>query len=274
VVEEPFNQLDIQSDSRYFDLSLRQPLILKPNQELALGISFSRSESEFITNVFDEGIDLSPRGADENGETKISAIRLFQEFVSRDEQKVLAFRSQFSIGIDAFEATENNNGEPDSNFFAWRGQGQWVRQLDEDFLFLLRGDIQISGGSLVPLEQFRIGGFNSVRGYRQDLSLGDNGLFASAELRIPIIRLSKIDGLVQITPFFDVGTVWNHDDNSNNELKIFNSTLSSLGVGLNFSVGTRFNARLDWGIPLVEVENKGDSLQEDGVNFSLDYNFL
>ncbi len=86
---------------------------------------------------------------------------------------------------------------------------------------------------------------------------------------MPVLRFRRIDGLVQITPFFDIGTVWNSD-----ELDITNSTLPSLGVGLNFSVGTRLNARLDWGIPLVDIEAEGDSLQEDGVYFSLDYNFF
>lgn len=266
VVEEPFvSAIDLESQSRYFELNLRQPLLLKPNQEFALGLSFSRSESE--TFLFDDGFNLS-RGSDENGETKISAIRLFQEYVNRDDRKVLAFRSQFSIGIDAFDATSNDD-EPDSTFFAWRGQSQWVRKLDEDFLLLLRGDVQLSGGGLVPLEQFRVGGANSARGYRQDLSLGDNGLFASAELRVPVLRFRNIDGLVQIAPFFDIGTVWNSDD-----LEIVNSTLPSLGVGLNFSMGTRFNARLDWGIPLVDVETPGSSLQEDGVHFAIDYNFF
>lgn len=265
VIEEPFTPLDIESKSRYYELSLRQPLILKPSQEFTIGLSLSHTDSESF--LLDDTFPLS-RGADENGETKISAIRLFQEFVNRDEKEVLAFRSQFSIGVDALNATINDD-QPDSTFFAWRGQSQWVRRLDEDFLLLLRGDAQLSGGSLVPLEQFRIGGVNSARGYRQDLSLGDNGLFASAELRIPIFRLRKIDGLVQITPFLDVGTVWNSD-----EVEIANKTLPSLGVGLNFSQGTNFNARLDWGIPLVNVENEGDSLQEDGIYFSIDYNFF
>lgn len=265
VIEEPFTPLDIESKSRYYELSLRQPLILKPSQKFTIGLSLSHTDSESF--LLDDTFPLS-RGADENGETKISAIRLFQEFVNRDEKEVLAFRSQFSIGIDALNATINDD-QPDSTFFAWRGQSQWVRRLDEDFLLLLRGDAQLSGGSLVPLEQFRIGGVNSARGYRQDLSLGDNGLFASAELRIPILRLRKIDGLVQIAPFLDVGTVWNSD-----EVEIANKTLPSLGVGLNFSRGTNFNARLDWGIPLVNVENEGDSLQEDGIYFSIDYNFF
>lgn len=266
VIEDPFTPLDIESKSRYYELSLRQPLVLKPNQEFAIGMNLSRTESE--TFLLDDSFPLS-RGADENGETKISAIRLFQEFVNRDEKRVLAFRSQFSLGLDVLNATINNNDRPDSTFFAWRGQSQWVRRLDEDFLFFLRGDVQLSGGSLVPLEQFRIGGVNSARGYRQDLTLGDNGLFASAELRIPVLRFKKIDGLVQIAPFFDIGTAWNSDD-----VEVINSTLPSLGVGLNFSRGTNFNARLDWGIPLVDVETEGNSLQEDGVYFSLDYNFF
>lgn len=266
VIEEPFSPIDIESKSRYYDLSLRQPIILKPSQEFALGVSLTRTESE--TFLLDDSFQLS-RGANEDGETRISAIRLFQEFVNRNDKEVLAFRSQFSLGVDLLNPTINDDGEPDSTFMSWRGQGQWVRQLNPDFLFLLRGDAQISGGSLLPQEQFRLGGFNSARGYRQDLSLGDNGLFTSAELRIPVLRFKKVDGLVQIAPFFDLGTVWNSDD-----LDISNATLPSLGVGLNFSMGNRFNARLDWGIPLTSVEGESDSLQEDGLYFSIDSNFF
>lgn len=265
VIEPPFTPLDIESESRYYELSLRQPIIQKPNTELSLGLAFSRIESE--TSLLDRPFGLS-RGADEQGRTRISAIRFSQEWVNRNEKQVLAARSQFSIGVDVFDATINEDA-PDSSFFAWRGQGQWVRRLDEDFLFLLRGDIQLATSSLVPLEQFRVGGFNSVRGYRQDLVLGDSGMFASAELRIPIVRIPAVDGLVQLTPFFDIGTVWNNDD-----LEIENDILPSVGIGLNFSAGDRFSARIDWGIPLVEVDLDSKSLQEDGIYFSINYNLL
>ena len=266
VIEEPFTPLDIESESHYYELNFRQPILLQPDRELALGMSLTRTNSQ--TFFRDDRFRLS-RGAEEDGETKISAVRLFQEFTTRNSQQVLAFRSLFNIGVDAFNPTINNGDEPDSTFLSWQGQSQWVRQLDEDFLLLLRGNIQLSGGSLVPIEQFRLGGVDSVRGYRQDLSLGDNGLFASAELRIPVLKFKKIDGLVQITPFFDVGTVWNSGD-----LEIDNSTLPAVGVGLNFSRGTNFNARLDWGIPLTNVNTDSNSLQEDGIYFSLDYNFF
>ncbi|MEL6928854.1 MAG: ShlB/FhaC/HecB family hemolysin secretion/activation protein, partial [Cyanobacteria bacterium J06600_6] len=70
-------------------------------------------------------------------------------------------------------------------------------------------------------------------------------------------------------PFFDVGTVWNSGD-----LEVTNSTLPAIGVGLNLSLGNRFNARLDWGIPLTSIEAEDNSLQEDGIYFSLDSNFF
>ncbi|MEL6494532.1 MAG: ShlB/FhaC/HecB family hemolysin secretion/activation protein [Cyanobacteria bacterium J06623_7] len=266
VVEQPFTPIEIESQARYYELSLRQPVILEPTKEFALGMSLTRTESE--TFVEDRRFFLS-RGANDDGETKISAVRLFQEFVNRSAEDVLAFRSQLSLGVDAWGATSNDDGEPDSNFLAWRGQSQWVRRLDEDFLLLLRGDAQLSTGNLVPLEQFRIGGINSARGYRQDLSLGDSGLFGSAELRIPIWRSPKFNSLVQITPFFDIGTVWNNDD-----IEVTNATLPSVGVGLNLNLGNNFNARLDWGIPLISVEGEDNSLQEDGIYFSLNSSFF
>ena len=263
IVEDPFTPLDIETKSEYYQLSFRQPIIYKPDRELALGISFSRQHSE--TSLLDIPFPLSS-GADESGNTNISALRFFQEYTQRSDKSILALRSQFSVGVDIFNATINDNA-PDSTFFAWRGQYQWARQLDKDFLLLLRGDIQFAD-SLVPLEQFRLGGANSVRGYRRDVSLSNSGLFASAELRIPVLRINKLDGVLQVIPFFDLGLPWNTDDAA-----VEIDSLVSVGMGLNFNAGERFNARLDYGIPLTNTEVNGNSLQEDGLTFSLGYDF-
>ena len=64
VIEAPFTPLDIESESRYYELNLRQPIIQKPNTELSLGLAFSRLESE--TSLLDRPYGLSP-GADEQG---------------------------------------------------------------------------------------------------------------------------------------------------------------------------------------------------------------
>lgn len=265
IIEDPFTPLDIQSESEYFELGLRQPLVSSPTEEFAMGLNFSFQESK--TQLLDTPFPLSI-GASEDGETRVSALRFFQEYINRSDVEVFALRSSFNFGIDVFGATQNPDGIPDSAFFAWRGQSQWVRRLDEDFLFLLRGDVQLSSSELLPLEQFRLGGTDSVRGYRQDFALGDNGLFASAEMRIPLLRFRSINGVVQLTPFVDLGTIWNSDTDIDSDF------LAAIGLGLNFSAGNGFNARLDWGIPLVDSEQRGDSLQENGVYFTLNWNFL
>ena len=136
------------------------------------------------------------------------------------------------------------------------------------FSWCCGGDLQLSTSDLVPLEQFRIGGFNSVRGYRQDFALADNGLSTGAEMRIPVLRIRKLDGVLQLTPFVDLATIWN-----TNDLEIDTDLIAAVGLGLNFSAGNGFNARLDWGIPLVDVDTQGNSLQENGIHFSLDFGF-
>ena len=264
IIEEPFNPLDIETEAQYLEFGLRQPLINSPRREFTLGMTFSYQDSN--TKVLDDPFPLSP-GADEDGNTRISALRFFQEYVNRNEQQVLALRSQFSLGLDLFGATVNNDA-PDSLFLAWRGQSQWIRRLEEDFLLVLRGDLQLSATDLVPLEQFRIGGANSVRGYRQDFALANSGLTAGAEMRIPLLRVRKFDGILHLTPFVDLGTIWNNDD-----AVIDTDFLAAVGLGLNFSAGNGLNARIDWGIPLVDVEKRGDSLQENGIYFSLDFGF-
>ncbi|MBN3897999.1 MAG: ShlB/FhaC/HecB family hemolysin secretion/activation protein [Nostoc sp. NOS(2021)] len=265
VIEKPFSVLDIQSNTRSYELGYRQPVLQKPSQELAIGLSFSRQESQTELGIDKIGpFRLSP-GADANGKTNISALRFFQEYTQRSNQYVFAARSQFSLGVDWFGANVNNN-EPDSRFFAWRGQAQWVRQLAPDTLFLARGDFQLAADSLVPLEQFGLGGQLSVRGYRQDALLTDNGLLFSAEFRVPIVRAAKIGGVLQLTPFIDFGKGWNVKGENPSQ-----SMLLSTGLGLLWKQGDRFWARFDWGIPLISVEGERRSLQENGLYFSVNY---
>lgn len=268
VIEPPFDRLDILSDSRYFELTLRQPIVQTPNQEFALGLTAARRESE--TSLEPEGTPRTPfplsPGADEEGRTRISALQFFQEWTSRSSREVIAARSQFNLGIGALNATINPDPVPDSRFFAWRGQAQWVRLLAPDTLLLIRGDVQLATTALVPLEQIGLGGLESVRGYRQDYLLTDNGAFASAEVRLPILRVSDLDGVLQIAPFVDFGTAWNNNEDRPDPDP---NTLVSAGLGLRWQQGDRFTVRLDWGIPLVSVDSRDRTWQENGLYFSV-----
>ncbi|MBG1241434.1 ShlB/FhaC/HecB family hemolysin secretion/activation protein [Nostoc sp. NZL] len=266
VIEPPFNVLDIQSDSRYYELTFRQPIVQTPTQEFALGLTASRRESE-ASYIDIERLPFPGLGADEQGRTRVSALRFFQEWTSRNSREVIALRSQFNLGIDVLNPTINQN-PPDSRFFAWQGQAQWARLLAPETLLLLRLNTQLASRTLLPLEQFGLGGQDSIRGYRQDYLLTDNGTFVSAEVQVPILRLPQIASTLQVIPFVDFGVGWNSSARENPDP----NTLASVGLGLRWSQGDRFTVRLDWGIPLVSVNSNDRTLQENGLYFSLFYN--
>ena len=264
VVEEPFDRADIEGDSFNFEFGVRQPVYRTPTTEIAVGLSGTRQESS--TEVMGQNFDLSP-GADANGETRISALRFSQEYTKRTLQDVLALRSQFNVGLDVFDSTVNDDPLPDSRFFAWRGQGQYVRRIGQNSLLVLRSDLQFATTNLVPLEQFSVGGLQSVRGYRQDALLTDNGFFTSAEVRLPVYQARSVEGLLSIVPFLDFGVGWNDNSDDNPEENV----LVGLGLGLQWQMGDTLNARIEYGIPLTDVEDSGNTLQEDGVYFSVNY---
>ncbi|VEP15972.1 Surface antigen (D15) [Hyella patelloides LEGE 07179] len=275
IIEPPFDSLRINSQTDEYKLNIRQPIILEASanstQELAVGLEFSRqANSTTIYNPNTQNSEPFPlsRGADENGETNVIALRFFQDWTRRTRFDVLAGRSQFSLGLDAFDATITE-GQPDGNFFAWRGQLQWVRLLDTESntTILLRSDVQLTPNDLIALEQFSVGGADSVRGYRQDSLLGDNGIIFSGEFRFPFVRWNDNQNTIAIIPFTDLGTVWSDREDADQE----EDTVFSVGLGLQLNINERFNARLDWGIPLVEVDDSDRTLQEDGLYFSLEY---
>jgi len=262
VVEPPFQDFDIKAKARYLDITLRQPLLRTPREEFAIGLTTAWREGR--TSILGEDFPLSP-GADDKGKSRISAIRFFQDYTVRSNEQLLAFRSQFSLGLGLFNATINNEA-PDSRFLSWRGQGQWIRRLQKDTLIFVSSDIQLANRALLPLEQFGLGGFNSVRGYRQDLLLSDNGISASAELRFPIIGRSDGGfGVLQITPFIDAGRVWNSSGRKNAEPQ----NLLSVGTGLRWELTDSLTASFYWGIPLVDVKSRERTWQEKGLHFSV-----
>ncbi len=98
-------------------------------------------------------------------------------------------------------------------------------------------------------------------------------MFASAELRLPIYRRQEQQLTLQLTPFVDFGTVWDESGRSVDNLNPSDSnTLASIGLGLRFQLADRLTARLDWGIPLIDIDSRERTLQEKGLYFSIQYN--
>jgi hemolysin activation/secretion protein len=270
IIEEPFDILDITSRSRSYQLTYRQPVYLTPTTELAFGLTLGMQESQSFLGLDDiGGFPFSP-GADGNGLTRVSALRLVGEYSKKSSRDVFAIRSQVNFGVPWFNASQSEiETVPDSQFLSVRSQVQYLRLIAPEVLFLIRADAQWTPDDVLSLEEFAIGGASTVRGYRQDELLADNGFYASAEVRFPILKIPDWDTQLQLASFFDTGMVWN----SNSEFEISPNTLSSVGVGLNLSIGRQLQGRLDWGIPLVNLDTEGSTLQENGIYFTLSYGF-
>lgn len=267
VIEAPFDILGIQGTSSTYNLTFRQPLYQTPTEEFALGLTLSHQSSQTSLSIGDIGpFPLAP-GADEEGRTRISALRFSQDWVSRSPRVVVAARSQFNLGLGVLGANTSETF-PDSRFFSWLGQAQYVRQLDEaGTLLLARTNMQFTGDRLLSQEQFGIGGMTSVRGYRVDQLLTDNGIFASLELQYPVLQMRQVQGKLFVVPFIGFGTGWNASPPNPDP-----STLVGTGLGLLWrQANGGLTAELDFGIPLVSIRNQGDTWQEKGVYFSIRY---
>ncbi|MGB3493777.1 MAG: ShlB/FhaC/HecB family hemolysin secretion/activation protein [Elainellaceae cyanobacterium] len=257
IIDAVFEDLEIESETRSYSLDFRQPIVRSPQTEVALGVGFDlRRRQTFIL----DDIPFSFSEGPEDGQSNATVIRFFQDWVNRGSRRVFAARSQFSVGIDAFNATVNDSGT-DARFFTWVGQFQWVQQLSSRHLVVTRINTQLTPDSLLSLEQFSIGGVDTVRGYAQNERVADNGVLGSVEFRLPLTRNPQ---RLQLTPFIEAGKVWN-----NRTVDPDPSTIAGLGLGLRLLIGSNLVARLDYGIPLIDVESDSDSLQEDGLYFSL-----
>ena len=266
VITPTFEQFEIKSDYQQYEFTLRQPIFQTPRRDISLGVTFDRQESN--GSIRGRGFPLSA-GAGLQGRTRVSTVRLFQEWLERNEQEVIAARSTFNLGVDVLGVTEAfdadvNSDAPETSYFMWRGQVQYVRLLAPDTILLARSELQLSSQTLLPIERFVLGGLGTVRGYPQNFRLTDNGLIATVEARLPVFREPQENLVLQVIPFVDFGTGWN-----NSAPGLSPNTLASVGLGLLFEYGDIFSARLDWGVPLTEVRRDGDSLQENGIYFSV-----
>ena len=265
IVQAPFDTLDISGKSHLFEISYRQPLRRTPIEEFALsaGVTYQTSRT------FLGGEPTSFVGPDSKGVTTTTAIKLGQDYIRRDPQGAWAVRSQFTIGTSLFDATQYEGSDPDGQFLSWLGQVQRVQRLNDKNLLILQADLQLSANSLLPSQQFVIGGGQSLRGYRQNARSGDNGFRVSIENRITLQRDSSGSPKLQLAPFLDAGTVWNLANNPNklNDQRF----LAGAGLGVIWEPIRRVNLRVDYAFPLVRISDKGDNLQDNGIYFNIIY---
>ena len=277
VVSDQFRALDLNSESEIFGFTLRHPIYRSLTDELAVAITGEHLYNK-ITSAFDlpgQPFRFIP-GSSDTGVSAVSALRFIQEYQHRTPSSVIALRSRVSVGIDVLGATINSReattagGEPlpSGRFVSWLGQAQAVKRLDYlgGWQILGRLDLQLSNNRLFPLEQIPVGGRFSVRGYRENTLVRDNGFLASLESRIPLLKFASGEDMLQFAQFVDLGRAWLSRTSTPAP-----ETLASVGLGMRWNVLPRDRARFElyWGVPLNHVPHPAGNLQDHGIHLQV-----
>ncbi|MFN5513675.1 MAG: ShlB/FhaC/HecB family hemolysin secretion/activation protein [Cyanobacteriota bacterium] len=269
ILTDEFTPLNIRGNSDRYVVEYRHPLIRTPEEEFAL--SFGVSYDSGQTFALDQGVPFG-FGPNAEGYSESSPLLLTQDYTVRDSVGVWALRSQFKFGTGLFGATNNPAPIPDGYFFAWLGQVQRLRQFSENNFLIMQLDMQFTPNPLLPMEQFVIGGAQSVRGYRQNVLAGDNGVRFSIEDRITLAKDGENRAVFTLAPFFDFGAVWNAEGNPN-QLGANKNMLAALGLGLIYQPVVGLTLRVDYAPPLINLNIRGNNIQDDGLYLGLNYEF-
>lgn len=264
VLESTIKNIQITSLVHSLEGGVSYPLLNTLRQRLNVGVMLAVRENE----TFLLGKPFSFVAGDSTGHNQATVWRLFQDYSQRWDNHALAFRSTFSVGMNALGATPEQaqtvktSSYPDSEFFAWLGQAQYAwRILDNGSQLVVRGNAQLSNEPLLPLERMAVGGLYTVRGYRENQLVRDQGYSVSTEFHYPLLGGNETNAVHRLTliPFIDYGRAWNHGEAADE--------LYSVGAGFEWmlkpvSVNFYYGYALHKANPL----QKGD-LQDNGIHF-------
>jgi len=258
LVEPPLSVLGSDTVTNSAAVSLQQTLFHTPRDEMNLTLALSRRDN--LTRLLGQGFSFSDGAVD--GSMVSTALRTSLDWTARSDVYAISARSTLSVGLDALGATMHPDSQPDSRFVSWLGEVQQVWRIQPlESTLLSRASIQLAGQRLLALEQFSMGGMDTVRGYRENYLLTDNAALFSMELRknlLPSWYGLSVDGAL----FADVGYGWDHGRSSGGK------TLAGVGCGLLFDLAQHVQGTIYFGVPLCN-QGAGDNLQDLGINFQI-----
>ena len=192
------------------------------------------------------------------------------------QQWSLATSANFGVrgmanGTDEFR-DKRARGRP--NYFMLRADTSYGLQLPWRLQARWRGAGQYAIEPVISNEQFSIGGADGVRGYREAEQLGDIGFKTSAELAFAPIDLWAQRAQGGVFAFYDYGRMSRLEPLRRQGmfelLEAVDQTLSSAGVGFEFSAFGFLSGALTWAYPFMDAGNDGGTQKGDSrLHFSI-----
>ncbi|MCX7102387.1 MAG: BamA/TamA family outer membrane protein [Methylobacter sp.] len=271
LVEKPINQLDIRTNVIGYEGGLSQPLYRTPDLTLKAGINLSVRESH--STLLGQPFSFTEGLPSNQGTTQVTVLRLWQQFVKQGARDAFVARSTFNTGMNSLGSTiQNDSLLPSGDFFSWLGQSQYShRVMDNGAQIVWKGVLQQSADPLLPLERFALGGVYSVRGYRENYYVRDNGFSTGLEFRYPMFggEPAAKHSLFFI-PFMDYGGAWNNSTHA--DLNPKKDYLHSIGIGFDWHY-KQMNTEFYWAHSITNVKAlSGErNIQDDGIHFKVGF---
>lgn len=256
VVEEPLAGLDIDSVVATREATLAHTLVDEARLRSSIGLTHALRRSR--TRLGGEAFSFVPGEA--TGTTRVESWRLQGDLTWRIDRHVLALQAAALHGRNNLVAADAGlPRQPPPRYRLWQLQGQASVALDDAGLQLaLRALMQRSPDALVPLEQLAVGGRASVRGWRENQLVRDNGQMLSLELRWPAWRDDGARASLVLVPFVDAGSAWNHAEPRRRLASAGLGALAAWGdLELELFVARRLERR--------DPDTRGD-LQDHGIH--------
>jgi hemolysin activation/secretion protein len=266
IVEAPFQFLDIASETETQGIRFSRPFRTDGGSLItaSLGYEYKESQSTLL------GIPFSFSPGDVNGESSATIVPISVDWARSSAKSALAIRGTARIGVDTLDVTRNATG-PDTEFVSILAQLNYVHQFEwRNSRLIIRSAGQAAFDPLLAFEKFALGGYSTVRGYRENQYVRDNGIFASVEYQLPLfLREDGGDRFgLRLAAFVDYGLSWDDDDDLPTSEK---AELFSTGLGLLWNPSPRFHAELYYGFAIEDVNFPTETWQDRGFHFQVVY---
>ncbi|MBK5276056.1 MAG: ShlB/FhaC/HecB family hemolysin secretion/activation protein [Desulfuromonadales bacterium] len=255
VIDPLFKPLDIRSNSATYGGRISHPLVKNLRREVRPSLTGEYRES---TNfLLGEGFSFSNHEKD--GRNSFSVVRPGLEWIERWNGGVFVGSTQLSSGVT------------DEGFTTWLGRVLLMQRTEVlGSRINLRGEAQLADTDLPGMEKYALGGMNSVRGYRKNVLVKDNGVNGSLEWWFPLVR-DNLTGseYFSVIPFIDYGRGWDSNHEASKGID-----LASIGLGLHGAwKGLSVDFFYGYGLLKKDIAT-GKDPQEQGIHFAVTWNVL
>ena len=278
VVDPVLLPLDIASEEWSFEGGVTQAILNEPlmpaegdgnwhpSRKLTLGLSFAKRVSR--TYLFGRPFSFAPGSVD--GRSAYTVARLSADWLQRGVNSVLAFSLTGTLGLDGTRSGILGIPTPKTDFKVLVGQASYARRLTDSGLELrLRLVGQLSNSLLYPGEKLSLGGEYSVRGYRENLLLADQGALGSIELLHPF-DLFEDQGSKRFNPGAFIFSIFADAGLGRNRLvpDPRPGEIVSVGAQLSWVPSDAIEVTASYGEALIEpVGIVNRDLQDKGIHF-------